>query len=220
MTYTFSKTIDNGSEATAVGTGDINIFPVNVGTEDYARGLSRFDVRHRFTFNGSYLLPFLKNRNDLLGSVLGGWQLSAVVKLSSGTPFTVVDTGAFDIDIDGTANQRPVVIDRGILYTHIRQTGQLNRSQFRRAVAGDTLADLAPRNAFYLDGVRNVDAGLFKNFALPLGNTLSLRLEAFNVFDHVQWSFPNNDFASSTFGQVASQFNGPRTYQAALRLIY
>ena len=53
-----------------------------------------------------------------------------------------------------------------------------------------------------------------------MGTALSLRLECYNVFNHVQWSFPNTDFASSTFGQVATQLNGPRTYQAALRVIY
>jgi Carboxypeptidase regulatory-like domain/TonB-dependent Receptor Plug Domain len=221
MTYTFSKTIDNGSEATAVGTGDINIFPVpQVGGDDYARGLSRFDTRHRLTLNGSYQLPWFKNREGVVGAVLGGWQLSTVFKLSSGTPFTVVDTGAFDIDFDGTANQRPVILDRSAMYTHIRKTGQLTPSMFRRAVYGDKLTDLAPRNAFYLDGVKNLDASLIKNVALPMATTLSLRVDCFNVFDRLQWGFPNNDIASATFGQVTTQFNAPRTWQAAVRLIY
>ena len=103
---------------------------------------------------------------------------------------------------------------------HITRTGQLTPAMFRRAQAGDTLADLAPRNAFYLDGARNLDLGLYKNFGMTMGTALSLRLECYNVFNHVQWSFPNTDFASSTFGQVATQLNGPRTYQAALRVIY
>jgi len=221
LTYTFSKTIDNGSEATAVGTGDVNLFPVSqVGGDAYARGLSRFDTRHRLTLNGSYALPWLKDRKDILGAILGGWQLSTVFKLSSGTPFTVVDTGAFDIDLDGTATQRPVIVDRSAMYTHIRKTGQLTASMFRRATYADSITDLAPRNAFYVDGAKNLDAALVKNVALPAANTLSLRLECFNVFDHVQWGFPNNDIASATFGQVTTQFNAPRTYQAAVRLIY
>jgi hypothetical protein len=222
FTYTFSKTIDNGSEATAVGAGDINIFPpsTTIGAEDYARGLSRFHTPHRFTFNGSYLLPFFKNRKDVLGSILGGWQLSAVVKFSSGTPFTVVDTGAFDIDVDGIANQRPILVDRSLVGTRVNRSGILPSNAFRRAVYGDTLDDLAPRNAFYLDGVRNLDAGLFKTFALPQNIGLSFRLECYNVLNHVQYGFPTNDFASATFGTVAAQFNAPRTWQAALRFIY
>lgn len=221
FTYTYSKTIDNGSEATFVGAGDINIFPIgSQGADEYARGLSRFDTRHRFTFNGTYLIPFFANDKGILGTVLGGWQLAAVVKYSSGTPFTVVDSGAFDIDVDGVSNARPVVVDRSMLYKHITRSGQLTPGMFRRAVYGDKLSDLAPRNAFYADGVKNVDALLSKRFPLPLGNAFVIRLEAYNVFNHVQYGFPTNDIASASFGNVTSQFNAPRTYQAAIRWIY
>ena len=106
------------------------------------------------------------------------------------------------------------------IFTHIRKTGQLTASMFRRATYADKLTDLAPRNVFYVDGTKNLDAALMKNVPLPGANTLSLRLECFNVFDHVQWGFPNNDIASATFGQVTTQFNSPRIYQAAVRLIY
>ena len=133
----------------------------------------------------------------------------------------MVDTGAFDIDFDGTSNQRPVLLDHSILYKHITRTGQLQASMFRRAVYGDKLSDLAPRNAFYLDGTRNVDAALYKNIALPLtGSTLRVAFEVYNVFNHVQWSFPNNDIASATFGTVSSQINGPRILQGTVRVIY
>jgi hypothetical protein len=221
FTYTYSKTIDNGSEATFVGAGDINVFPIgSEGAEEFSRGLSRFDTRHRFTFNGSYQLPFFSQSTGLLKTLLGGWQLATVIKYSSGTPFTIVDGAAFDIIVDGLTNARPVVVDRSILYSHVTRTGQLNSSMFRRAVYGDTLADLAPRNSLYGDGTKNVDALLSKRFALPMGTALVVRLEAYNVFDHVQYSFPNNDFNSATFGTVNTQFNGPRIYQAALRFIY
>ncbi|HXG58543.1 MAG TPA: carboxypeptidase regulatory-like domain-containing protein, partial [Thermoanaerobaculia bacterium] len=108
VTYTFSKAIDSGSEATFVGTGDVNILPEY---EHIKRGLSRFDTRHRFTMTGSYRLPFFENRNDWVKAMFGGWQLATVMRLASGTPFTVVDTGAVDFDFDGVTVQRPVVVD-------------------------------------------------------------------------------------------------------------
>src|SRR6266511_5275760 len=98
MTYTFSKAIDEGSEATFVGQGDINIFPPN---DRYKKGLSRMDTRHRVTLVGTYELPWLRNRNDLIGSVLGGWQISTAARFASGSPFTIVDSGALDVDFDG-----------------------------------------------------------------------------------------------------------------------
>src|SRR5262249_1763459 len=64
LAYTFSKAIDTTSEATFVGTGDSNFNGPNTRT---ARALSRFDTRHRFTINGSYLLPFFRARKDFVG---------------------------------------------------------------------------------------------------------------------------------------------------------
>src|SRR5262249_9807312 len=62
--YTYSLTMDEGPEATFVGAGDTNFTGPN---RDFARGLSRFDTRHRFVFSGSYLLPIFKQRTDLVG---------------------------------------------------------------------------------------------------------------------------------------------------------
>ncbi|HYT75053.1 MAG TPA: carboxypeptidase regulatory-like domain-containing protein, partial [Vicinamibacterales bacterium] len=76
--YTFSRSTDTTSEATFVGAGDSN---QNGPDKKFAKGRSRFDTPHRFTFNGSYLLPFFAGRRDVLGQALGDWQLSAVVKL-------------------------------------------------------------------------------------------------------------------------------------------
>ncbi len=73
--YTRSTATDTTSEATFVGAGDSNQQGPNAA---YAKGYSRFHTPHRFTFNGSYLLPFWQNRPDLTGTLLGGWQVSAV----------------------------------------------------------------------------------------------------------------------------------------------
>src|SRR5262249_25512808 len=76
--YTRSRSLDTTSEATAVGTGDTN----QTGPDKrYAKGYSRFHTPHRFTFNGSWRMPFFSGRNDAAGLVLGGWQLAGVLKL-------------------------------------------------------------------------------------------------------------------------------------------
>ena len=223
-TYTFSKAIDSGSEATASGTGDINIFPPDI--DDYKRGLSRFDTRHRFTAVASYALPFFRGSNDWKESVLGGWQLSSVIRLASGTPFTITDTGAFDIDFDGVANQRPIPVDSQFAGGwHVSYPGdtstKMPSSGFRRATPADDVSDLIGRNTYYMDGREQVDMGLYKSFNL-LQNTLVLRFDVFNVFDHVTWGVPTTDFASANFGRILSTHPDyvPRTYQIGVRLLY
>jgi outer membrane receptor protein involved in Fe transport len=219
-TYTWSKAIDDTSEATFVGAGDSNQLGRNKG---FARGASRFHTPHRFTFNGSYHLPFFRTRHDWVGLVAGGWQVSAVVKLAHGTPFTVIDTGTGDIDWDGFSENRPIILDPSILGSTIGSIGSgeqdLPRSAFQRA-SPDSFADLVGRNTFYGDGVRNVDAGLTKNVQLPGNDRVMLRVELYNVFNRRQWQFPSNDLASTTFGRITSQFNTARALQVHVRYIF
>ncbi len=221
--YTYSRSLDTTSEATFVGGGDTNQTGPNA---NYAKGYSRFHTPHRFTLNGSYRLPFFVNRKDLLGETLGGWQLSGVLKLASGTPFSVFDT-ARDLDFDGYFEARPVLLDRSILGAHLnnRDTAQqvLPRSAFRSTTFVDALEDLVPRNAFYADGTQNVDLALSKVFRMPWGGqTMSARIEAFNAFNQVQFGFPNTDITSASFGAingVATSY-APRTIQLVLRYRY
>jgi outer membrane receptor protein involved in Fe transport len=221
--YTYSKAKDNVSEATAVGTGDSNQTGPN---GKFAWGYSRFDTRHRFAFNGSYLLPFFRNRTDLLGSLLGNWQVGVFVKIASGTPFTVVDSAGGDIDWDGFSENRPVIVDRGVEGRTIDDQGSaqedLPRSAFRRATPEDSVDDLVGRNSFFTDGVRNVDLGVYKTFLLPWDHSLSVRFEVFNVFNRVQFGFPDNNFNNATFGQILSASNQylPRTIQLGARYAF
>jgi hypothetical protein len=219
-TYTWSKALDDTSEATFVGTGDSNQLGRN---KRFAKGLSRFHTPHRFTFNGSYRLPFFSGRQDWVGLVAGGWQVSAVVKLVHGTPFTVIDTGAGDLDWDGFSENRPIILDPSILGSTIGDlaTGEqdLPRSAFQRATP-DNLGNLVGRNTFYVDGVRNVDFGLTKNFSLPANDRVMLRVELYNAFNRRQWTFPSNDFAAANFGRITSQFNTARALQVHVRYAF
>jgi hypothetical protein len=226
--YTFSKSVDTTSEATFVGAGDTN---QNGPNAKFAKGLSRFHVPHRFTFNGSYRIPFLADRTDVLGQVLGGWQLSGVVKLASGTPFSVIDSStARDLDFDGFGDSsRPVILDRSIIGNHVSDPNtsqqQLPRSAFAPAdPAIHTIDDLSPRNGFFGPGTKNVDLALSKNFRMPYeGHNLAVRIEAFNAFNQVKFAFPINDIVNSqNFGRLTGAATGysARTLQLVLRYRY
>jgi hypothetical protein len=218
--YTFSKAIDTTSEATFVGAGDTNQTGNNARA---ARGLSRFHTPHRFTIYGTYRTPWFSGERGLLGQTLGGWQFSAVVKLAKGTPFTVVTTGV-DLNLDGFAESRPVLLDPSVLGNSVNHpaTSQsaLPRAAFRTLTTSDVNAVILGRNTFYGDGVRNVDIGIQKNFPLPWENhRFSLRADLFNAFNHVQYGFPTTDITNVNFGRILG-FNAlysPRTVQFALR---
>jgi hypothetical protein len=203
--YTFSRSLDTTSEATFVGGGDTNQTGPN---KKYAKGYARFHTPHRFTVNGSYRLPFLADQGGVLGQALGGWQVSGVVRMASGTPFSVIDA-ARDLDFDGFAEARPVILDRSILGALVndRDTSQsiLRREAFRPTTFGDTLEDLVPRNAFFGDGLKTVDLALSKVFRMPRpGQSLAVRIEAFNAFNWVQFGFPNTDSTNAAFGSITA----------------
>ncbi len=100
---------------------------------------------------------------------------------------------------------------------------QLPREAFRSIAFGDPISDLVPRNSFFADGVNNVDLALSKVFRMPWsGHSLSVRVEAFNVFNIVQFGFPVSDLTSPNFGSIVGTSNAysPRVVQLVLRYRY
>ena len=240
MTYTFGKAIDTGAETTDQGPGDVGVFPQRPGTVDYARGPSRFDVRHRFTMVTSYALPWMKNRSDFLGSALGGWTISTVIRAASGSPFTIVDGGAPDILFLGSGMKpnRPICVDKQYCsgtITGPSDNGKVPVGAFRHAQYGDTLQDFIGRNSYTSDGAQSVDAGVYKTFRMPQNISVMVRLDAFNIFNQVRWWYPANDInTAATFGNVTqtaysatnsggsapNALTAPRTLQLGFRVIY
>ena len=221
--YTWSKAIDTTSEATFVGTGDSN---QNGNSARNARGLSRFHTPHRFTFYGTYRLPFFTNERGFLGQTLGGWQFSGVVKLAKGTPFSVTTT-AFDVNFDGFSEGRPILLNPSVLGNSVNHPATsreaLPRSAFRTLTVNDLNAITLGRNTFFLDGVKNVDLGIMKVFQMPWeGHKVTLRADLFNALNHVQYGFPSQLITNTNFGAItsAATLYAPRNIQVSLRYQY
>ena len=221
--YTWSKAIDTTSEATAVGAGDSN---QNGNSARAGRGLSRFHTPHRFTFYGTYRLPFFATDHGWLGQAFGGWQFSGVVKLAKGNPFTVTTT-ALDLNFDGFSESRPVILDPSILGNSVNHPAtsrdSLPRSAFRVLTINDSNTPILGRNTFFLDGVKNVDLGIMKIFNMPWeGHKVTLRADLFNAFNHVQYGFPSAVITNTNFGAITgtAALYLPRNIQVSLRYQY
>jgi outer membrane receptor protein involved in Fe transport len=92
-TYTYAHALDDTSDAGGLSNaiGDRNMALIPYGQEWTN---SPYDIRHRFTLNGNYQLPFGKGRAFLSQSRLadytvGGWAASVAFAVQTGTPFTV-----------------------------------------------------------------------------------------------------------------------------------
>ncbi|MBI4474467.1 MAG: TonB-dependent receptor [Acidobacteria bacterium] len=114
--WTWSKAIDTGSEATFTGV-DTNspTGPRNRALSN--RGLSAFHAAHRGIVSYSYELPGFRNQQGAIGKVLGGWRITGVTTFQSGNPFSVV--AGYDVNLDGVGGDRPGITDPSFLYTSI-----------------------------------------------------------------------------------------------------
>ena len=83
--YTWSKSMDNASEE---GPG-FESNQTDPGNDAAEYGPSDFDVRHRFTAEGTWTLPG-PSKNTMLKEVLGNWQLNGVFTFHTGFPWTPV----------------------------------------------------------------------------------------------------------------------------------
>ena len=186
--YTFSKNfVTNNSDSDSVN-------PFN--TRAYEYRLAASDQTHNLVGSYVYKIPgasrFLGG-NRLSKAVLDGWDLSGVSIFRTGTPIELspsisgINTGA---TLTGSytfgpllyLRSNPLIPNAGVNGQHIDpnalylgQPGQLSPW---------------PRTYFRGPGTDNFDLSIFKNFSVSGDGKryLQLRLEAFNAFNHTQFS--------------------------------
>jgi hypothetical protein len=94
--YTWSHCIDNASGLRS------NIRYNNPSAD---RGNCDQDIRHRNVLSYIYELPFYKDQKGFAGKIFGGWQMSGVTALQTGTPFNI--TEPTDRSLSGAGSDRP-----------------------------------------------------------------------------------------------------------------
>ena len=213
--YTFSKSIDNGSSFFS-SAGDPN-FPQDSYNLRAERGLSNFDVRHRFVASYAYDLPFHKSSRWLKG-----WQTFGILQFQTGQPFTVAllpanDNSNTGIDSLGFgANDWPNVVGNPKL-SNPTANEWFNTAAFAIPPYG-TFGN-SGRNTVAGPGMATVDLSLVKNTTIRERATVQFRVETFNVLNHTNFGLPDNFIGSPTFGQILSAGN-PRRLQLGLKLLF
>ncbi len=223
--YTWSHSIDNASAA-ANGAGQFGGVLQNAFMPGLSRASSDFDLRHQFNANIMYELPFGKGKmflntsNKLVNEVIGGWQVSSLIRVQSGLPSVINGSGVFPTNYW----QSSLAIPNGAAPTtgtYIDNQG--NPSIFQNISAISSYQDAFPggvgtRGIVRLPWQKNVDLAVQKFFPLPWeGHTLQLRAEAFNAFNFVNFTNISLSLADpGTFGEFTNDA-GPRVLQMALR---
>jgi hypothetical protein len=214
--YTLSKSTDTNSyDAALTAQDNTNI----AGSE----ALSDFDVRHRFSINASYELPFKGNR------LKEGWQVVVVEQVQTGNPLNLVTNLT---TITGTATVRPDLIGAlpAIVATpNLDASGNVISYQWFASntvcdprIAGScTSASIfalpynaagvahfgnLPRNAIIGPGFGDTDVSIIKNLTLTGAARVQLRLEVFNLFNQSNLGQPGRiaSVGSTSFGVISN----------------
>ena len=230
IAYSFSHTYDNGLSDGLGSMLSAPYFPLpNWQKLDWS--LSQINLDHSFSASVIYDLPFGRGRqfgsswNGVTNTLLGGFQLTLIQRISSGFPDPLIDTNnqsGTTFNTGGNSNNwnRPNLVPGCHIYSaHHSQNQYINPSCFVAPPIGQ-LGNAARVPVVGPDFV-NTDFSIIKDFALPRENMgLNFRTEFFNLWNHSQFGLPVNDINAEGFGAVNSTVNNPRLVQFALKLTF
>lgn len=228
VNYTYSKALGNASNANLGAQNNDGFRDSRYPNQEY--GPLDFDVRHRLVASYVYDLPFGKGHRMAtnvrpIDAVIGHWNWSGIVTLSSGTWFTVTDGNGGFANSDG--QQRPDIVP-GI---KANSKPCIPGTFFNTCAFQDPpLGSLGNVGLNTLEGpaLKNVDFALLKTIPIGEARRFEFRAEAFNTFNHPNFQFaapgPQNSnnstvMGTSTFGYLTGAL-APRQLQLALKLYY
>jgi outer membrane receptor protein involved in Fe transport len=213
LSYTYSHALDMVSNA---GFGDSE--PYNGGT--LAKQLTPTlgpgnlnysnadqDIRNNLVGDMVYEEPY-KVQNRILNPIVSGWLLAGKEYYRSGEPFSVTNTnaiGGFQSMSGGTL--MPQALTFNLTNTcgsnpHAAVTAScLDSTQY--AGTQTTFGNLR-RNFFYGPHYADTDATLTKQIVKAEGFNFTLGAQAYNLFNHPNFSDPGGTLATSGYGLITS----------------
>jgi hypothetical protein len=217
--YTYGRSLDEGAGGnSSTGENRINIQNPQNLIADY--GLSNFNYSQRFTLSTVYMIPighdrkFLANANRLTDGILGGWELTSIVTLESGAPFSVSMASA--TDNTGTF-QRPNRVCNGNLPSSQQSITEWYQVSCFVAPQVYTFGNTG-RNVLIGPGLETWDLGTDKNFRITERVALQFRAEFFNTLNRPNFGLPNASIGSTAAGTITNVLTNARQVQFALRL--
>ena len=175
------------------------------------------------------------NNDSVLAKIIGGWQLSGIVRYTSGATLGVSATQANPVYRGGATAEGiggstaipqtadivagvPMVLDTKDFDP--RADRYLNAAAFAQPTAAFGTSMLT------IDGLRgfaslNEDLALAKTIRMQGNSTVQIRVEMFNAFNRVEFGNPASNIGNpETFGRITSQANTPRNMQIALKVTF
>jgi hypothetical protein len=198
-------------------------------TPEYGR--SPFDRKQVLTADGVYALPWLAGRKDYVGYALGGWHVSGILTLASGSPLTAtisnLDSAGLGALFTSAAQLRPNQVGNPNYATTANPNIHYHAQWFNPAAftlptvctaASSAMAPCFPGNehpgTITGSGISRVDVALYKDFKVEWAS-IQFRAEAYNIANHTNWTTISTNYNSVNFGQPTGA-RDPRVIQLDL----
>ena len=239
ISYTFSKSIDMGSDAErssefSNGVAASASLLTNTWKPYLSRGVSDFDTRHLLTLDYLYVLPFgrgqhfLSSSNWATDALIGGWQFSGILRATSGLPFSLFEPGwTTDWQIESY----------GVVTGNVKTGKHLDANGNPQFFSGTTAAainaglsnggpvrlpypgEAGQRNKFRGDGYFGLDSGLAKKWSLRELGSLKFTWEVYNVTNTTRFDPQSigSGLTGGNLGIASSTLTQSRRMQFSLR---
>ncbi|GGH09120.1 TonB-dependent receptor [Silvibacterium dinghuense] len=199
-------------------------------------GETASDFPHSLHLTAIYQLPFgkgrafLGNASKLVDEALGGWELSTIYSFDSGTPYSwgnVIYNGNWH-DIDNNPhNAKGEAFNTKVFDTRTCENGTttcnntVGSSSYNPSIQPNAYNNRTfPLYAWRADPTNNWDFSMLKNFRIHDRLQIQPRIDAFNIFNRVQFSAPNLSPTSSAFGTITAQQNTNRQLQGGIHILF
>ena len=217
LNYTYSHSLDMGSDAERIGDlGGPGDQIYNAWSPSLQRATSTFDTTHQINSNWVYEFPFGRGRafgggsGRVANAILGGWDLSGVLRWTSGFPVSIGNGAAWatNWELSGFATQ--IGPNPAVGTTIVNGTPNLFKN-FTTALASyrqDFPGEVGGRNTVRGPGYFDTDLGLHKSFNITEAQQLQFRWETYNAFNNVRF---DGLTANTGVDQVSSFGNFTKT---------
>ena len=185
------------------------------GSREYERHTLKAPMNHdrtqTFYTSAIWQLPFFRQGQGLSRTLLGGWEATTIVTLTSGAPYRIWygrdlwNQGTrSELYPDRVANgylgegQRTVDkwFDTAAFVAPVRDPNLSGHEQARRSLGNSA------ENPLRYDGVPIVDISLHKEFAFREAKSVDFRVDLFNALNHAVFGKPNGNMASTSAARV------------------
>lgn len=186
---------------------------------DPHRDYAPLNFNRTYTIANSFIyrLPLGKNgaylQTGALGQIIGGWQVSGISFIESGTPLFFTASGS-QLNAPGTT-QVPNEVKPFHRLKGIGNSPWFDTTAFQQP-SGPVLGNMG-KDEYSGPASFTFDGALMRNIPIHERTTLQFRADAFNVLNHPTFNNPSTSMTSSNFGHVTGS-GGGRSLQLAATL--